>query len=286
MAIKNDTVSVLELENVKDIYLCGDIHGEFAELVCKMERYKIQDSVVIVCGDCGFGFENSGYYPHIYEKKLERKLIKYNNIILCIRGNHDDPRYFDDPEYIPTEMTRLRTLPSNTLLKVCRYNILCIGGAISIDREERIEFNKTLKPKKPKVYWPEEKIIQINEIEQTPHRIDIILSHDAPISFDPPLLRKSKMSNDLWNDILEIRNYLEKINKGIKPERWYYGHYHKSFSGSTGKTIWRGLDILEIVQIPPKAGEVLGSILESDEILLSEKEKSEEKKKRIVLKKK
>lgn len=281
---QDDVVSVLELENVKDIYLCGDIHGEFPELVRKMETYGIKDSVIIVCGDCGFGFEKPGHYLHIYEKRLEKKLIKYNNLILCIRGNHDDPRYFDDPEYIP-DIPRLKTLPSNTLLKVCRYNILCIGGAISTDRKERIKVNEKKDSRRPKVYWPDEKILKVSEIEKTPHRIDIVLSHDAPISFDPPLLRRSDMTDDLWDDILDSRNYLEKINVGIRPKRWYYGHYHKSLSGSTGRTTWRCLDIMEILSIPPKEGEILGSVLETDEILISEKMKNEELRKRVTLKK-
>lgn len=283
--MEDNCINTLELENVKDIYVCGDIHGGFADLVFKMERYKIENSVVIVCGDCGFGFENPGHYLHIYEKKLEKKLMKYNNLILCIRGNHDDPRYFDDPEFIP-DLPRLKTISSNTILNICRYNILCVGGAISTDRKDRIEADRKQKRKNhPKCYWENEKITKISEIENIPCRIDIVLSHEAPISYDPPLIKNKNMSNDLWDDILDSRNYLEKINTRIRPLRWYYGHYHKSLSGYTGRTIWRCLDELEIVQIPEKEGEILGTILDSDEILLSRKEQDEEKKKRITLKK-
>lgn len=259
---ENNQISIIEVNGVKDLYVCGDIHGEFAELVMNLERYGIQDSAIIILGDCGIGFENPGYYSHIYQKKLQKKLDKYNNIILCIRGNHDDPRFYDDPEFIP-DIPRLRTLPSNTILDILGYNILCVGGAISIDREERIEYNNTkLKPKHPKCYWPEEKIICIDDVENLNHRVDIVLSHTAPISYDPPLFRNSKMDEELWEDILESRNYLEKINSGLKPKRWYYGHFHKSYSGSTGCTIWRGLDCMEILRIPEREKDILGKLEE------------------------
>lgn len=260
---KDKLISVIELDGVKSLLLCGDIHGKFAELIVNLERYEIRDSAIIVLGDCGIGFENPGYYPHIYQKKLKKKLDKYNNIILCIRGNHDDPRYYDDPDFI-LDLPRIKTLPSNTILKTKGYNILCIGGAISIDREERIEDNTKIKSKHPKCYWSDEKINYLDDIENIDCRVDIVCTHTAPISFDPPLFRDSEMDEDLWEDILESRNYLEKINSSLKPKRWYYGHFHKSYSGSTGCTIWRCLGELELIEVPEKEPDVLGSISETD----------------------
>ena len=149
------------------------------------------------------------------------------------------------------------------------YNILCIGGGVSTDRDERIEYNNTkVKPKHPLCYWENEKIDYIDDIEDIPCRVDVMLTHTAPISFDPPLLRNENMDKELWEDILESRNYLERINSRIKPTRWYYGHFHKSYSGSTGSTIWRGLAEMEIIQLPEKEKNTLGFI--SDEILIKD----------------
>lgn len=262
MKENNKQISIIEVNGVKDFYVCGDIHGNFAELVMNLERYDIQNSAIVILGDCGFGFENPGYYPHIYQKKLQKKLDKYNNVILCIRGNHDDPRFYDDPEFIP-DLPRVKTLPSNTILNILEYSVLCIGGAVSIDRKDRIEFNNTkVKPGHPLCYWENEKIIYLDDIENLDCRVDIVLSHTAPISYDPPLYRDSKMDEELWEDILESRNYLEKINSGLKPKRWYYGHFHKSYSGSTGCTVWRCLSEMEILNIPKKEKGVLGKLEE------------------------
>lgn len=40
-----------------NLIVCGDIHGEFKTLVYTLGQKHISDAVVIVAGDCGFGFE-------------------------------------------------------------------------------------------------------------------------------------------------------------------------------------------------------------------------------------
>ena len=60
-----------------------------------------ENTVFIVVGDCGFGF------PETKEDKI-RKMLKSNfntflekrNLyLLFIRGNHDDPSYFNNSKY-------------------------------------------------------------------------------------------------------------------------------------------------------------------------------------------
>ena len=47
----------------KSIIVSGDIHGDFNLLVNKVcVQYQMRDTLVVVAGDCGFGFENKGYY--------------------------------------------------------------------------------------------------------------------------------------------------------------------------------------------------------------------------------
>ena len=46
----------------KGVVICGDIHGAFEEMVFKLcIQYGMTDTLLIVAGDCGFGFEKPGY---------------------------------------------------------------------------------------------------------------------------------------------------------------------------------------------------------------------------------
>ena len=49
--------------NTKSIVVCGDIHGEFNAVIYKLcIQYQMTDTVLIIAGDCGFGFDKPGYY--------------------------------------------------------------------------------------------------------------------------------------------------------------------------------------------------------------------------------
>ena len=100
---------VFEFPKAKGIVVSGDIHGDFTQLVFKCcDQYCMTDTLIIVAGDCGFGFERPGYYENIYTK-CNKKLSKANNWLLFIRGNHDNPAYFN---LQPIKHRRWMTAPS------------------------------------------------------------------------------------------------------------------------------------------------------------------------------
>ena len=44
--------------DAKNIVVCGDIHGHFNEVIFKMcVQFQMTDTLLIIAGDCGFGFE-------------------------------------------------------------------------------------------------------------------------------------------------------------------------------------------------------------------------------------
>ena len=65
--------TVFDFPEAKGVVICGDIHGEFNQLVHKCcVQYGMTDTVIIVAGDCGFGFEQQGYYENIYTVQVEQ----------------------------------------------------------------------------------------------------------------------------------------------------------------------------------------------------------------------
>ena len=54
---------VLDFPEAQQVMVCGDIHGEYNSLVNKLcVRYQMRDTLLIVAGDCGFGFYKPPYY--------------------------------------------------------------------------------------------------------------------------------------------------------------------------------------------------------------------------------
>ena len=72
--------------------------------------------------------------------EMPSRMNQANNWIVFVRGNHDNPAYFDGATFY---YKRFIAVPDYTILQACNHTILCVGGAISIDRIYRInEWNK------------------------------------------------------------------------------------------------------------------------------------------------
>ena len=129
-------IYTLSFPNAKNIVVSGDIHGEFNQLVHKLcVQYAMHDTLLIVAGDCGFGFDNPGYYDEMV-KKNSRRMSEANNWIVFVRGNHDNPTYFDGKTFC---YRRFIAVPDYSIIRACGHTILCVGGAISIDRLYRMQ---------------------------------------------------------------------------------------------------------------------------------------------------
>lgn len=237
--------------NIESKYLCfiGDIHGEFRAIVNKFTSpsYELEDTTFIVLGDFGVGFEKPGYYDLIYEK-IKDKLEKSNCYLYGIRGNHDDPVYYKK-DGICLNYERFKTLPDYEVITWNDKRILPIGGAVSIDFQERLIENAKLagNGSSHRVWWPEENLKEIS-FENLPRDIDIIISHEAPESCGPVAIRGG-IDLHKFQEILKGREYLRKVLLELHPKQWYFGHYHKSFSGSYLETKYHGLDIDEIMEV-------------------------------------
>lgn len=74
---------------------------------------------IVVCGDY---------------KKLQKRLASNNCWLVMLRGNHDNPAYFNT---IPIKHRRFLTISDYSVIQACNHNILCVGGAVSVDRSYR-----------------------------------------------------------------------------------------------------------------------------------------------------
>ena len=153
-------VTQFKYPTAQSVVICGDIHGDFAELVFRIcTRYKMTDTLVIVAGDCRFGFEKQGYYDFTY-RRIAKKLSQSGNWIAMVRGNHDNPEYFNK-QFVNHE--RFRCIPDYSVIEVCNNQILCVGGAISIDRKQRKAYDSIHLKTETATYWENEMPIYVPE---------------------------------------------------------------------------------------------------------------------------
>ncbi len=217
----------------------GDVHGKWTKLLLNLVHSELKDTNFIQVGDFGLGF-----YPNdlTHLKAIDEYLIQTNNHLYVIRGNHDNPIYFN------------KCKPSFTnihLLSDWSYHIiegkkgLFIGGAISIDRNTRT-------PNRD--YWKDEAIFYPSDDFKF-RDVDFVITHDCPTFINPITDKNSpifKDNPDLYKDCLNGRKILDWIWDEIpkeKLQKWCYGHYHWSERTYVDNTAFIKLAELEMVEL-------------------------------------
>jgi predicted phosphodiesterase len=223
------------------LFFMGDIHGDFGAILRFVIIQDIRNAHIIQVGDFGLGF---------MEDDAERKLLARLNRILqertiylyAIRGNHDKPSCFLGHE---SRLPHITFLPDYTVLTLLGKNILCVGGALSIDRCNREQdFN----------YWLDEPFILDEEKLATYKDIDIVVTHNAP-DLVPPFGMKEvnheyfRRDPLLRTDLVQERLNLTKMfrilkqNPSNKLSYWFYGHFHAHIQTEVEGTSFVLLDL-------------------------------------------
>lgn len=233
------------------IIFVGDVHGEFDTLGYDCKRFKHDNAYIIQVGDFGMGFCKPEYY-RVELTLLNNILTDLNCHLYAIRGNHDDPECFRVTNN-PFNLSNITLLKDYSELELLDKKILCVGGAISVDRINRIKrdkkrrrYNENSLP----TWWDNERCVVIEPDKFKYNKYDVVVTHTRPgicgnfkaeyhieelIKSDPPL------RCELQEEAAE----LNKLWEYTKPELWVYGHFHCSDYFSNGVTTFRCLDIDE-----------------------------------------
>ncbi len=203
------------------IYL-GDIHGNFNQLIGWMHQNKDRENCYLVqVGDFGIGFKPK--FEHHELKNISKKLKNKNHTVLVIRGNHDNPEYFDGNH----DYDNIKFLPDYTVMNLNGYNHLFIGGAVSIDRRLREEGIS---------YWKNEIFNYDEEKLKNINGIDVLITHTC-MSFNKPTFLNGLVYSfaakdpELIKELDQERELVDlmwsKLNEnGNKIKLHLYGHFH------------------------------------------------------------
>ena len=145
---------------------------------------------------------------------------------MFVRGNHDDPSYFQE-EKICYE--RFRCVPDYSVIQACGLDILCVGGGVSIDRLARQrEAARYIKKETAPSFCP---LLDKNGLKSW-------------ATYDPQLLVDCDMER-----ITMDRIYQTLKENGHPVNKWYYGHFHQKWTWKYEDTDFKMLDIMEFATV-------------------------------------
>ncbi|MCF0207223.1 MAG: metallophosphoesterase [Bacteroidales bacterium] len=246
--------------NTEAVFCLGDIHGALKGIAGHIKRYDLKDCALIFCGDIGFGFDKMEYYQQTYRKLLPL-LNKQNIYCFFIRGNHDNPDFYDDKTIAYKRFVAVKDYSviqtfamEDTVMASQTHSILCVGGAISIDRIFRkqkmlelamkykrfhsCDINSALQNTQ-KLYWENEPPYidydALTTLANDGIRIDTVCTHTCP-PFCEPISKDGislflELDPTLEKDIDDERKTMEELwkhlrNNGHPLSTWCYGHFH------------------------------------------------------------
>lgn len=200
----------------KPIYILGDVHGQFGRLRENIVKFNFRDCYIICVGDLGIGFQHPLRGEMSQCVKLNNFMVERNIQFMSIRGNHDDPIYFNGPNQIT--LSNFRLLSDYHLEEINGERFLFVGGAVSIDRTHRTEGRS---------YWKDEVFVYDEERVQP---CDVLITHSAPHWIGP--FDKDGLSGwcerdaTLWDICYKERIEHNLLIQKCGAKRHYCGHFH------------------------------------------------------------
>jgi hypothetical protein len=207
------------------IIVMGDIHGRF-EKVNTVVKSLPQDTTILQVGDFG-------WWPRFHNSiriSADGRKIPWNQYSLntngiklyWCEGNHEDfeslPNLTSN-EVMPNVFYQKR---GSILQLPDKRKVLFMGGAESIDMRHRVQGRD----------WFPEEMISYRDIDNLPdEKIDIIISHTAPLEFCLGLRYEDDPNRKVLSYLLEK----------YQPKRWYFGHFHFHKKGFDNGCHWTSL---------------------------------------------
>jgi hypothetical protein len=208
------------------IYVTGDIHGfvDYMRLASIIpDTILTKEDFIIILGDFGVLWDN-------HQTKAEHQLIGWLNArpytILFLDGNHEN---FTRLNKLPTvekfggvvgKLTNsIYHLKRGEVYTICGKKILTIGGALSIDKRDRIEGLS---------WWREEELSfdeqehTLHTIDEHQHVVDIILAHTLPYTVSRTL------GYSFGERPCSVAKFLDYIVQITQFKEYYCGHFHTS----------------------------------------------------------
>lgn len=225
------------MQIIGNVDLIGDTHEDVGAINYWISNGNVEN--LIHLGDFCYNFKG-------FNEKIVALGYKLNNAgkrMYVVQGNHNDPSGFDNRIY-GGEYGGVHLIKNGQVIQWNNENILFCGGAVSIDRNNRI----------PNINWWEDEEFIPHYPKQPIHHLitHVSIPEVNGISiYSPNVLNWSRNDADLIHDLMMeqqiVRNWLNELLAQKHPiKTWHYGHYHQSIISECKGIKCRCLAINEI----------------------------------------
>jgi predicted phosphodiesterase len=239
VVMRRDSLVKLLGEPVQ-VLLVGDTHGIEADARAAIEAAELREvDYIVQLGDFAYGFD-----PKFMELWEFAPCPVY-----FLRGNHDDVGVLKHlagslvgPD--PVEVwENVHYLPDGCTVHLGGSKVAVLGGAVSIDRANRVEDVS---------WWREEctRADAVIELITNHHQADVLLTHDAPEGI--PAVQRRIGGFPAYPETQVNRRLLREAFDHLRPAMLAHGHYHFAYDAHwhgalTYGLSFRGADALKEV---------------------------------------
>lgn len=163
----------------------GQVNGRYDSLYDKLERTESDGRIIIQAGN--FGLVNISRKKELSLERINRLLGSRSSYLYIVRGNRDNPAFFNGRKRLPFE--RIVPLEDASIIESEGRKIFCLGGGISKDRALMTENSD---------YWRDERVQFDKAVAEPPTGIDIVVTHLAP-----PYIFNSKFEFEQYDPIVQ-----------------------------------------------------------------------------------
>ena len=212
--------------------IIGDVHGKYKEYlqIASGSEHSVQ------VGDMGFTYEPLS------------PLMPSNHVF--IGGNHDNYDSYYETQYAVTSVEGSKDYGMTNLGGV---KFFFVRGGFSIDKQLRL---RAMNHGSQKSYWFEEELKEGTFEEALKAykeaKPDIVITHECPkmltsLVGDDDIL--GRFGFDPSTFTTRTSKYLQSMFEAHEPSQWFFGHYHRAWTFTEGKTKFVCLDELGFVDL-------------------------------------
>ena len=216
---------------MKQVMFVGDTHADL------FRTYRILDEAHRRGIDTIFQAGDFGFWPNInggsfFLNGISNRAVELGIEVHWVDGNHEDHWSLEsltldahEPiEYHPNLIWH----PRGSTQTFNGIKFLFFGGAVSIDKGYRtlgVDWFPDEVPSNAQI---------MKALEAT--KVDVVLSHEAPLSVDLQGHFRGIASDGVRRDAVNFRRYLEMIREELQPATWVHGHWHVRQDTEVGTT--------------------------------------------------